>query len=76
MGRKNPIHRTDIYFFKIYSNVVIPSTPRPSKGLSPVGLLLQILNTLLPSSILAQRSAHLNLQDIITLTMLGEQYKL
>ena len=26
----NPIPRTDTYFFKIHSNIVLPSTPRPS----------------------------------------------
>ena len=30
MSRINLIPRIDIYFFKVYSNIVLPSTPRPS----------------------------------------------
>ena len=39
------------------------------KGLFPAGLLVQILKVLLPSSILATCPAHLNLLDLITLTI-------
>ena len=35
-----------------------------------------MLKALLPSSILATCPAHLNLVDLITLTILGERYKL
>ena len=42
----------------------------------PVGLPVKILKAFLPSSILATCSAHLNLLDLITLTILGERYKL
>ena len=45
------------------------------KGLFPVGLPFKILKALLPSSILATCPAHLNLLDLITLTILGERYK-
>ena len=41
-----------------------------------VGLPVKILKALLPSSILATCPAHLNLLDLITLTKLGERYKL
>ena len=41
------------------------------KGLFPVGLTVKILKALLPSSILATGPAHLNLLDLITLTILG-----
>ena len=41
------------------------------KGLFPVGLPVKILKALLPSSILA-----FSLPDLITLTILGEWYKL
>ena len=47
-----------------------------SKGLFPVGLPVKILKALLPSSILATCPAHLNLLDLITLTILSERYKL
>ena len=46
------------------------------KGLSPVGLLANILKTLLPSSILATCPSHPNLLDLIILVLLSEQYKL
>jgi len=41
-----------------------------AKGLFPVGLPVKILKA--PSSILATCPAHLNLLDLITLTILGE----
>ena len=44
-------------------------------GLFPVGLPVKILKALLPSSILATCPAHLNLLDLITLTIFGERYK-
>ena len=46
------------------------------KGLFPVGLPVKILKALLPSSILATCPAYLNVLDVITLTILGERYKL
>ena len=45
-------------------------------GLFPVDVPVKILKTLLPSSLLATCPAHLNLLDLITLTILGERYKL
>ena len=47
-----------------------------SNGPLPVGLPVIILKALLPSSILATWPAHLNLLDLIILTILGERYKL
>ena len=46
------------------------------KGLFPVGLPVKLLKALLLSSILVTCPAHLNLLDLITLTILGERYKL
>ena len=46
------------------------------EGLFPVGLAVKILKALLPSSILAIYPDHLNLLDLITLSILGERYKL
>ena len=45
------------------------------EGLFPVGLPVEILKAFLPSSIQATCPAHLNLLDLITLTILGERYK-
>ena len=47
-----------------------------SQVLFPVGLPVKILKTLLNSSILATCPVHLNLLDLITLTILGERYEL
>ena len=30
LSRINPILRIDTHFFKVHSNIVLPSTPRPS----------------------------------------------
>ena len=46
------------------------------KGLFPVGLPVKILKAFLSSSILATCPAHRNLLHLITLTILGERYKL
>ena len=46
------------------------------KDLFSVGLPVIILKALLTSSILATIPAHLNLLDLITLTILAERYKL
>ena len=43
------------------------------KGLFPVGLHVKIFKALLPSPIMATCPAHLNLLDLITLTILGER---
>ena len=67
MSRINPIPRIGTYLFKFYSNIVLP------EGLFPVGLPVKILKALLPTSILATCPAHLNLLDLVTLTMLGER---
>ena len=61
----------DNFFFKVHSNNVLPSTTRLAKGLFPIALPVNILKALLLSSILATWPAHLNILDIITLTILG-----
>ena len=58
------------------SILILSSRLRLPKGLFPVGLPVKILKALLPSYILATCPAHLNLLDLITLTILGERYKL
>ena len=46
------------------------------KDLFPLGLPVKILKVVVPSSNLATWPTHLNLLDLITLTTLGERYKL
>ena len=46
------------------------------KGLFPVALPFKILKALPPSSILATYPVHLNLLDLITLTILGSHIQL
>jgi hypothetical protein len=70
------IPRIDTYFFKVHSNIVLPSTLLGlPKGRIPEGLPVKITKALLPSFILTICPAYLNLLDLTTLTILGEQYK-
>ena len=72
LSRINPIPRIDTYLFKVHSNIVLPSAPIDlPKGPFPVDLPVKILKALLPSSILATCPAHLNLLDLITLTIIN-----
>ena len=64
------------YFFKIHSNIVPLWTLDLLKGFVPLGVPVKILKGLLSYSFLATWPAHLNLLDLITLTLLGERYKL
>ena len=78
LSRINPISLIDTYLIKVGYILILSSHLRLGlpKGLFPVGLLVKILKAPLPSSILATCLAHPNLLDVITLTMLGERYKL
>ena len=71
-----PIPRIDTYLQR--SILILCSHLRLGypKGLFPVGLPFKILKALLLSSILATCPSHLNLLDLITLTILSERYKL
>ena len=77
LNRINPISLINANFFKI-SILILSSHLRLGlpKGLFPVVLPVQILKAFLPYSILITWSAHLNLLDLITLTILGERYNL
>ena len=70
LRRLNLVPRSVTYFFKTHLLMGL------FKGLFPVGLLVEILKAFLPSSVLSTWYAHLNLLDLITLTTLGERYKL
>ena len=51
LSRINPIPRIDTYFFKVHSNIVLPSSLGFLNGLFPAGLPIKMLKELLPSSI-------------------------
>ena len=71
-----PNTRIHTYLFKVHYNIVLHLCLGFSKDFFPVGLPVKIFKALLPSSILATCPAHLNLLDLITLTISGERYKL
>ena len=51
MSRINPVPNIDTYFLKIHSNTVLPLYLGLPKGLFLVGLPVNILKAILPSSI-------------------------
>ena len=67
MSRINQISHIDTYLSKIYYNIVLPSTIRPSIGLVTIGSPVNILKALLPSSILPRFPA--NFIDLITILL-------
>ena len=75
MSTSNLIHSNGTYFFKIYSNIVLPSTLGFPLGLFSVGLPVNILKAVLLSYILAICTVHLKLPDQMALNML-ERYKI
>ena len=70
LSRINPIPRIDTYFFKVHSNIVFPSSLGLPNSLFPVRLPAKIFKAFSHSGYM---SAHLNLLDLITLTILGER---
>ena len=62
LSQINPIPRVDNYFFKIYFNIVQPTTPKPFKKSVPAGLTFKILKALLhicPPHIFGNRTCDL-----------------
>ena len=47
LSRIIQIYRIDTYFFKVHSNVVLPSSPGLPNGLFPVGLPIKMFKVLL-----------------------------
>ena len=76
LSRISLIHRIDSYFLK--SILILSSHLRLdlSKGLFPVGLSVNIVKELLPSSILATSPAHLNLAGLLYMFMNHEEFNM
>jgi len=71
LSQVNPVLPTDPYLPKVHLNVIIPPTPRSSQWSLTFGPPNQ--NTSPPPT-RATCSAHFILLDLITLTILGEEY--
>ena len=72
LSRINPIPRLisiSLRSILLFSSQLCLGLP---KGPFPIGIPVTISKALLPSLILATLPPHLNLQDLITLTILGE----
>jgi len=61
------VHTFPIYFPKIHSNTILPSSPRSSEWSLPFGFPTEILYAFLTSPMRTTRSAHLILLDLTTL---------
>ena len=63
-----------IHIHKIHLNIFLPSTPGTFKLLFPSGFCTKTLYMLILSPICGTCPAHLNLLNLNTRTILGEQY--
>jgi len=71
----DPAHALICHFLKTHLNIILPSTPRPSRLFFPSSFLTKSLFTLLFSPIRATCPAHLIFLDLITRPILGEEYR-
>ena len=76
LSRIIQIPRIDIYLFKIHSILSSDLRLDLPRSFFPVGLFDNIFKTLIPFFRSGYMTAHLNLLDLINVTILGEQCKL
>jgi len=71
----DPIHALKAHFLKIHLNIILQFMPGHPSGLFPWGFPTKTLYTPLLSPIRATCPAHIMLLDLITWTILSEEYK-
>jgi hypothetical protein len=76
LSQLNPVHPIDPYLPEVHLIVILPPTPRSSQWSLTFGSPNQNPVTSLSSPMRATCHAHLILLDLITLAMLGEEYRL
>jgi hypothetical protein len=76
LSQPNPVRTIDPCLPKVQLNVILPPTPSLPSGILPLGFPTKTLLTPLSSPMRATCPAYLNLLDLITLTIYGEQYRL
>ena len=76
LSQLDAVHTPAFHFLKNHLNIILPSTPGSPKWFFPSGFPTKTLYTPLLSPIRATCLAHIILLDLITRTILGEQWKL
>ena len=75
LDQPNPVHIPTSHLMKIHPNIIHPSTPKPPRWSPSLRFPQQDPIHLLSSPIRATCPAYLILLDVITRTILGEEYK-